>query len=376
MKICTITCHDVYNHGASLQAYALMAYLKKYGHTVEIIDYKPDYLNNHYKLLNVDNPKWEKNIFIKLSYLAVKLPMRIKGLQRKKAFDNFTSKYLKLTKKRYSSNQQLKKRPPEADAYICGSDQIWNALHKNGRDPAFYLDFVPENKIKLSYAASFATESILDEYKPLVKEKVNRLDHVSVREKSGVNILKNLGIKNAVNVVDPAFLLGEDEWNRFAEKNYKEKYILIYDFDNSELIKKLALEIAREQDLAIYSINPTKIKYADRSLKYVGPESFIALIRDASFVVSNSFHAAVFSVIYKKNFAIVNRTENINSRMQDLIDDLNLNEKLIYDSYSIDDILKPIDYIATDKILKEKINFSKEFLNNALVSNMKMVSTS
>lgn len=376
MKICTITCHDVYNHGASLQAYALMKHLENNGHSIHIIDYKPDYLSNHYSLSAINNPKWEKNIFVKIIYLLLKLPGRMIALKRKREFDRFTAEFLQLTPKCYSSNQELKNSPPIADAYICGSDQIWNSLHKNGRDPAFYLDFVPESRKKVSYAASFATESILDEYKCFVNDKVNNLDWVSVREKSGVAILNDLGINHAFNVLDPVFLLSKDDWNLIAKSGYSGKYVLVYDFDNNNLIKKLALEIAAKTGMRIYSISPFKNNYADKSFKYAGPRTFIALIRDASFVISNSFHAAVFSVIYKKNFAIVNRTENINTRMQDLLDDLHLNEQLINDSYNLDDILKPIDYFETDKIIEEKIGFSKQFLTNALVSNMEMVSNS
>lgn len=373
MKICTITCHDVYNHGASLQAYALMKYLDNKGHTVKIIDYKPDYLSSHYSLTAINNPKWGKNLLIKTIYLLLKLPGRIIALKRKREFDRFTAEFLELTPKRYSSNQQLKNSPPIADVYICGSDQIWNSLHKNGRDPAFYLDFVPENRKKVSYAASFATETILDEYKNFVTEKVNNLDWVSVREKSGVAILNDLGINHAVNVLDPVFLLSKDDWNQIAKHKYTEKYILVYDFDNNNLIKKLALEIAEKTGMRIYSINPFKNNYADKSFKYVGPQSFISLIRDATFILSNSFHAAVFSVIYNKNFLIVNRKENINTRMRDLLDDLNLKERLISESYDFESILKPINYNEVEKILKDYIDSSTRYINIALISNNQMV---
>ena len=91
----------------------------------------------------------------------------MKSLKRKRAFDEFTRNNLKITKTQYKTNEDLKKNLPEADAFICGSDQIWNSLHPNGKDPAFYLNFVPSDKIKASYAASFATDSIADEYKKI-----------------------------------------------------------------------------------------------------------------------------------------------------------------------------------------------------------------
>jgi UDP-N-acetylglucosamine transferase subunit ALG13 len=341
----------------------------KCGHEVEIIDYKPDYLSNHYNLLSIDNPKWEKNIITKLTYLTLKVPTRLRGLKRKKAFDRFTSKYLNLTKSKYTSNNNLKKKLPHAEAYICGSDQIWNSLHKNGRDPAFYLDFVPDKRIKISYAASFATDTIPDEYRLMVKEKVGRLDGVSVREKSGIEILKNMNINNAVNVVDPVFLLGKDDWDDICTKTFKEDYILVYDFDNSDLIKKLATEISKEKGYKIYTINPGKLKYANKYFKFDGPETFVSLVKSAKFIISNSFHAAVFSVIYEKDFIIVNRKEAINTRMRDLLDDLNLKKRLVNENYNLKQVLRKVNYEESIEIIDNKIKFSKEYLKNNLSIN-------
>ena len=138
MQIKIITCHDVYNHGASLQAYALQTYIGLLGHSVEIIDYKPDYLCGDYQLWSVNNPAFDKLLF-KPFYLLAKLPQRLYSLKRKWAFDHYTKQYLKLTAQCFHSNEELKLNPPLADIYIAGSDQIWNTLFQNGRDAAFYL---------------------------------------------------------------------------------------------------------------------------------------------------------------------------------------------------------------------------------------------
>lgn len=366
MKICTITCHDVYNHGASMQAYALMTYLKNIGHDVEIIDYKPDYLSGHYNMKAIYNPKWKKNILTKGIYLTLKAPERLISLKRKKVFDEFRENNLIITKKRYTSNEELKQDLPQADAYICGSDQIWNSLHKNGKDPAFYLDFVPDNKIKAAYAASFATDTIDDKYKPMVKEKVSKLDGVGIREKSGVKIVKELGIDKAINVVDPVFLLGKEEWDKIGNETFNDKYILVYDFDKSNLVERIAKDIAKRKGYKIYTINSDKPKYADKHFNLSGPNTFVSLVKNAEFVISNSFHAVVFSSIYNKNIAIVNRTENINTRMRDLLDDLKLKNRLVAENYNIDEILKDIDYTDSKKILNEKIEFSKNYINEVL----------
>lgn len=369
MKVCTITCHNVYNHGASLQAYALMKYLLKCGHEVEIIDYRPDYLSNHYKIFKISNPKWTKNVLTQMIYYVIKVPGKIISLKRKKAFDKFTNDFLQITKNRYLSNQELKHNTPNADAYICGSDQIWNSLHRNGRDLAFYLDFAPDEKIKLSYAASFATDKIADEFKPMVKEKVENLDGVGVREKSGVEILKDLNIKKAVTVVDPVFLLDKNDWNEIGTIEFSEKYILVYDFDKSAIIEKIARDIAILTGYKIYSINTYKTIYADKCFNYDGPETFVSLVRKAEYIISNSFHAIVFSVIYDKNIIAVNRKEALNIRMIDLLDDLKLSSRLVDDNYNIEELLVNIDYGEPKKNLNDKINFSKKYLKELLATN-------
>ncbi|WP_309121654.1 polysaccharide pyruvyl transferase family protein [Paenibacillus sp.] len=366
MKICTITCHDVYNHGASLQAYGLMRYLINLGYEVEIIDYKPDYLSRHYKLFAISSPKWEKNLFTKLLYLGAKVPGRVVSLKRKRAFDAFKAKHLALTPARYNTNDELKRNPPEADIYLCGSDQIWNTLHRNGSDPAFYLDFVPEGKVRAAYAASFATESIHDRYKPFVKEKVSKLDGIGVREKSGVAILHQMQIHQAVNVVDPAFLLDDSEWNRLGTASIPGDYVLVYDFDDSSLIRRIAESLAKRWSCKIYAVNGGKSKYANKYFQYEGPETFVSLVRDAKFVISNSFHAAVFSIIYEKNFAIVNRTEAINTRMRDLLDDLGLLDRLVGEYVGIDELCRDIEYRKVKTILNRKIQESKGYLNTIL----------
>ncbi|WP_077602082.1 polysaccharide pyruvyl transferase family protein [Oceanobacillus sojae] len=368
MKIYTITCHGAYNHGASLQAFALLRYLTQCSHDVEIIDYKPAYLSNHYKLFRINNPKWEKNLLTKLFYLGIKVPLRIPGLKRKRAFDQFTASYLTVTKSQYRSNEELKNKLPERDVYLCGSDQIWNGLYQNGKDPAFYLDFVPKGKTKASFAASFATEEIAADLIPFVQKRIKRLDGISVREKSGISILNRMGIYNGKQVVDPALLLTRRDWNEIGKKQFHDKYILVYDFDNNQLIKEIAVKISKEKNLKIYSINPGKVNYADKYFRYAGPDVFISLVRDAAFIISNSFHAAVFSVLYQKDFAIVNRRESINTRMRDFLEDLKLESRLVHPCYKMKDLLNPIDYKESELILNGKIAQSKLYLDIVLHS--------
>lgn len=360
MKINTITCHDVYNHGASLQAYALMKYLQNKGYDVQILDYKPDYLTCPYKLTSIANPKFEKNIWLKAFYILAKFPMRLAERPRKWAFDNFTKKHLVLSR-HYTNYNQLKSNSPRSDVYICGSDQIWNTLHVKGKDPAFYLDFGSKDVKRIAYAASFATDRIYDGYEKFVQEKVERIDYVGCRESSGVRILNNLGVNKATHVMDPAFLLNSDEWNEIATAKFDEDYLLVYDFDGSDKIKQKALKISKVNNWKIYTVNPGKFSYADKRFDNVGPDVFLALIRDAKLVISNSFHATVFPLIFKVPFIIEQRQEAINARMEDIFKTINEEDKYLFGEI--------VQYTSEiNELLSTYIKDSKEFLVNALKS--------
>ena len=354
MQICTITCHDVYNAGASLQAYALQTYLKSLGHDVKIIDYKPDYLSRHYRLDIVGNPKYDKPI-LRQAYLLAKLPGRLRMLPRKRAFDSFTAKYLDLTR-RYASNAELKADPPEADIYFAGSDQIWNTVFPNGKDPAFYLDFAPEGSVKASYAASFATEDVLDDWKPQMKDWLHALDYISVRESSGVRIAQELGIIGAVQVLDPVFLLDASTWRNMASERPSYPYLLVYDFDGNKQIEQEAKRLAAQHKLKIVTLQ--KLPYADRCIRDAGPREFLSLVDGASFVLSNSFHATAFSLIFQRPFMVYDRCENINTRMRDLMVAVGLSHRSSADA--------PIDWTAVQMRLDKEITASKAYIDSVL----------
>lgn len=364
MKIKTITCHDVYNHGASLQAYALQIYLIGLGHDVEIIDYKPEYLSRHYRLWSIANPIYDK-LIVKQLYLLAKLPRRILALRRKRVFDNFTRKYLRLTPHKYHSNDELKANPPEADIYIAGSDQIWNTLSQNGKDPAFYLDFAPPEKIRISYAASFSTANIKDIYTSFVKKQLQNFNSISIREKSSIPLLLSLGFKG-VAVCDPVFLLSKEEWESLLlPQKRHDKYVLVYDCDDNKVIQNIAEKISKNNKLKIYNIGTSNKKYASKNYIYSGPIEFLSLVHDASFVISNSFHATAFSLIFQRNFCVVSRKEEINIRMESILDELGLSSRLVSEYSSILD--NQIDYSSINLIIEKGIHFSRQFLKNKLV---------
>lgn len=363
MKIKTITCHEVYNYGASLQEYALLQFLNEQGWQASVLHYKPPYLSGHFNMWSVST-RFDKPL-LKQFYLLAKLPGRLKALKKKRAFDLFHEKHIPTDVKLYTNNQELKEDLPEGDVFICGSDQIWNSFFENGKDPAFYLNFVPDNKRKISYAASFAIDELDEEIKPLVKENVERMHAVSVRETSGLTILKGLGIEKAVQVLDPVFLLERSHWDRFIFP-INEDFIFIYDFDSNPLIKEIALELKKEKGWKIYSLNQN-IDYADENFWLEGPERFLSLVSQSKMNLTNSFHSLAFSLIFQKQFVVVNRMEKINTRMRDLLQLVGLQNYLITNKKEYE-ALKTIEFSKVESIQTTHIKRSQQFLLKAVQS--------
>lgn len=367
MKIKTITCHQVYNYGASLQELALVEFLKMNGHDAESIAYKPSYLADIHKLFSCLSPKWNRNLLTKSVYISLKLPQRIKLLKRQKNFNAFEDKYIPVTKKKYINNGQLKKIKDDADVFICGSDQIWNPLFPNGKDPAFYLNFAQDSEaVKMSYAASFATDDIPVENISFVKKQVSKLDFVSVRETSGQRILNDLGFDNVEQVLDPVFLLSKQKWYSYIEDNLEaKKYILIYDFDNNPHIKKIAKKLAKRYGFLIIGVNEN-LKYVDRNYYLQGPAEFLGLVKNAELILTTSFHALAFGLIFKRPLGVFNRNIGINTRMRDMLELIGLSDHLLESSKNLSLTHFDIDYDIVDKEIEKHVKRSQNFLINSI----------
>lgn len=371
MKIKTITCHDVYNYGASLQAFALLHFLQSKGHDVEIIDYKPYYIDFPYKISLFVPPGspikkfTDKSVIIRFLYSLKRFIWYLPSWKRKKAFDRFTKHYLKRTRK-YNSFKDLQDEIPEADMYIVGSDQVWNSVTMlNGIDPAFYLRFVPDSKKKISYAASFGATSISKEHTSEILDWLRKLDAISVRERAGVDMLKERGIEGK-HVCDPVFLLSEKEWRTSLHiSDNKEKYVLIYNLTTiDQKLVSDAKRTSKQLGVKLISVSPMKIPEADENLCNVGPETFVSLIFNASYVFTNSFHATAFSIVSYRQFCTYNyHSASNSSRMYSVLEEMGLLERLnISDIEKVLD--KPIDYSTKAEVILKSVNNGREWLLN------------
>lgn len=245
---------------------------------------------------------------------------------------------------------------------MAGSDQIWNTNYLNGRCPAYFLDFGKAKKI--SYAASFAIDKIEKEWKPFVKQQLSHFDHISVREKTGLKILDDLGIHDATQVVDPVFLLDVKEWNELASeaKDYgleRNKYIVVYDFLNDERIAEFAVKLSQELGLPTVSINDFNIlSYVNKNINNAGPLEFLSLIKNSATVVCSSFHASAFSIIFQRPFYVFPLKNSKNSsRMEDLLSLIHHNER-----FMPKDTLSDFNYSEVARFMNVEIERSKSIL--------------
>lgn len=369
MQIKTITCHDVYNYGASLQAYALQTFLEEHGHNVEIIDYLPEYKHLYDYFKAYDNGitgAIKKRIpFLEPVMAMIQHRQWYRYVIKIIRFKHFKRNYLYCTDIVYRNFAELEIRKPKADLFIAGSDQIWNPVFGNGLDPAFYLMFEKDTSKCISYAASFGVSSISDYHRESYIKWLNHFRSISIRETSGVELAKSLGF-DSVNVLDPVFLLTKKQWNGLRKKNHKESYLLVYDFTkNDENLMNMAIKIAKERKLKIYSFFYNG-SYIDKVLNTCGPIEFIEWIACADMVISNSFHATAFSVIFERDFYTVplKGYEN-SSRMKDFLSLIGLESRFVYDVSNL--CLNKIDFDRASYVWCEYAEKSRKWLLDNLL---------
>lgn len=338
MKIKTVTCHHVYNYGATLQAFALQSYLESCGHETAIIDYRLPGMTRYewfadYPPLKGTVAKCVRVLpFVKYIYYVLKRRNNLRWLGRKHAFDDFDKKYLHITNPTFRTIEDIRKSAPEADMYVAGSDQIWNTDMPNGHDEGYYLDFGSAETKRISYAASFGINEIAETDKPFVRAHLQRFDKISVREATGLKILNDLGLEG-VTVTDPVFLLSQEEWIKRLQlgKTTGKDYIFLYDFTHDdECIRTFALDLAKQRGLKLVSVNDwSETPYASKQINNAGPKEFLLWLMNARYVVCNSFHATAFSLIFHKSFATFPLLRQRNaSRMSDLLKNAGLLNRL------------------------------------------------
>ena len=361
-KIGILTWHHYSNVGSNLQAIAMQNIFTTTLTETEFINYRPNY-----------SESWYRNLirFI-CSSIADSYPYLLPEMFRFRAY-SFQKHYMKQSKLIKKSNE-LANEVLRYDAVICGSDQIWapNVFKKE-----YLLSFVPDVIKKYSYAASIGLNvipvNLIDNYVTYLK----RFLLIGVREAQGAKLITELIPECAgriVDVLDPTFLVPVSYWDDISilPKN-RENYLFCYFLGNNVWQREYASKWAKDHGLKIiiYSSYHTDDQFADSHIYYMGPREFIGYIRNASHVMTDSFHGTTFSIIYKKQFNIFYRFEESdslcqNSRINNLIDKFDIGNTVVSKNIKNDSNDSNIDYTIANKKIEHEILRSKKFANKIL----------
>lgn len=331
-KIGIMTFHRAKNYGAMLQSYALQETLNKKFDTY-LVDYRcPEIEEKYYaKKTLVRKIKNFLKLFFQTEYI-------LSVNKKNRRFNEFVNNFLKTSKPYYAQN--IAEANNEFDAFIAGSDQIWN-MKWSGTDWNYFLEFADSNK-KFSYAVGLGN-SIDEAYKMRILKDVESFQAILTREEDGRRLLKSIGVKKEIGTVcDPVFLLGKKEWTEKLaleqiEKKRK-KYLLLYFVAKPTDAIPFAKKIAEQDDLEIVYVNINAEKNIPSDFTDVigiGPREFLGLIKNAEVVITTSFHAMAFSLIFNKNFyyELCKDGSNNNSRLENLANICDVTDREILTSY-------------------------------------------
>lgn len=364
-KVGIITFHFPFNCGAALQCFALENTIESFGNKVRIINYCPWYHQNRYS--SYKNPFYYANK--KLHEPAPNVFARIKNalqgfrdtvkswkgakerLVREQKFNAFRKAHLNETRM-YRSLKGLRLFPPRAKLYIAGSDQLWNSkLTDQKFDPAYFLNFGPKKTMRITYAVGsyFADPAAAKaEIAPLLK-KVNC---ISLREKKFLNDVKDAAYRNMrIHIdVDPTLLLDASAYDALLPKEPLEKdpYIVVYSMPGpaQKQVNEAAKAIAEKTGLHLIDVNgnPNAGNRQIEDQRICSPGEFLWYIKNATYVVTNSFHGTVFSVLYEKRFAVILHKETGN-RVSELLESLGLATYCTGKTEAVEPILnRPINW--------------------------------
>lgn len=321
MKIGILTYHRAYNYGAFLQAYALKVFLERCGNEAHFIDYWP---YEHEKKYSVGKINGIKSFIRSLIILWRSTP-------RYRRFRMEQQKYLGIgAKPLFRNGKQLERL--EYDVIVYGSDQIWwkSRLGDSGFDSVYWGQFIKNDIKKVAYAASMGIIDLTEIDKNEITNYLKAFSHISVRESQLMNTLQPLTDKTIRTVLDPTLLMPSAFWESFCGQlmPVKGKYILYYKMMNAPEADIFAIEMSKKLNLPVITIFGHMNTYkANKISSVTGVAGFLALIRNAEYVVSSSFHGVAMSIQFKKEFYAMGMNNN-SDRVSSLLSQLGLENRL------------------------------------------------
>jgi hypothetical protein len=365
MKAGIITYHVSNNYGAILQAYALQTVVEQLGHTAEIVNY----IDCNRRTTSSVFDSWLKPKGLVTNLFAI---LRYPQLRRQhKRVAAFRDRYLHTSTRTFFSSDELRGCRAEYDAFICGSDQVWQPSADRDRICAYYLGFVGQHEgKKISYAPSFGVSSITDSFEREIAPLVNDISALSVREETGRDIVEKATGRRARVVLDPTLLLASDQWTKVSSQRQIDfPYILVYSTSQRGLFSDLVKHAAKVTGLPVVVISGALnlIPGTDRVVYDADPSEFVSLFANAECVCTNSFHGTAFSLIFRRPFWGVPHPLT-NSRIADLLRRIDLSGRQVHSVVDLPKIPLEIDYTQPALLLERLKQESIDFLKMALES--------
>jgi hypothetical protein len=382
-----LTFHRVMNHGAVLQAYALQHSVEKLGVACEILDLQLP----HCSLYETSgmNSAWQRLCWTHATKPANSLKRTVKSVVAKstayaltpssrKRFRAFQEHYLQLSKAPFANPEALYNKPPSLDAFITGSDQVWNPQIGAGWSPEpFFLTFVPNGTPRIAYAPSFGTQHIEPQFRNQYAEWLRDMTHLSARETQGVDLIREICGKEANHVVDPTFLLSATEWQNLGNApSISEPYIFCYSVGSDNELMKVCCTLKQRTGLPVYKICRPQhaiLDLCNRNIHAViqaGPREFLGYLNNASMIVTNSFHGTALAINMQKPFVVVQAAATTlhsrSSRITSLLRLLRLSERLICSAETAKEIKLDVDYRDANEVIARERSHSMNYLRDAL----------
>ena len=354
MKIGILTFHCAVNYGALLQTYGLYRTLIDMGHDVRVINYRPKFLLRPYRIVFKERIHNLRSLIRELFAAPIRF-------RRNRHFKRFLGKHIQL------EEIDLQNADNDFDAFIFGSDQIWNPDITKG--DAIYFADAPAFRSKpcIAYAASAGSVANFNsEWDSKISKLMDNFDAVSVREASLYEYLKGIkGISYPV-LPDPVILAGKQVFEPIA-KSYKAKkpYMVYFSLFNNENDRAKAQAIANSKGLELIEIVSNYEFFRNSGIvQSASLEKLISLYRGAEFVVSGSFHGTVLAIIFNKEFAYFHKGPTVSERIENLLAVLSLSDRILKDSHEV--AAKPIDWRAVNAAVEGRRRMAMQFLAEAL----------
>lgn len=374
MKISIITYTSTKNFGGILQSYGLYSHLQNEGYEVEFIDYIPE-------RCNIDNPDvytdnilknsrvWGKTRLTKNIWKLIKFPKIKKSYA---PFLEFLRSRVKFSRP-YYSYEELCNDYPRSDLYITGSDQVWNSsfCRDENIDEPYYLSFLDKER-RISYASSFGKDSIPEKNKLKVKANLEKYESLSVRENSGIQILKTLGL-SSTKVVDPTLLCDKNIFEKLCLDSINDDYIVLYQVHFEKSVFYLALKVSKyfNKKLIVISTDSAR-KRKIKNCEFINPNihEWLTYIKYSYCVITDSFHACIFSILFERNFLVNTGTrKHMSTRIDDLLEMLSLENRKFNgnDVLLASNLLKDeIDWGECNNLLNNEKEKSRDWLKEAI----------